>query len=338
MGGIESAATIDLHAHVRLNATTGAAGRHGPEFGEDADGTPWYRVGNYKLVGVRHTASPFTDPDLRLERMDQAGIDFQVLSPSPLTYFHHIDAAEAIAFCQRHNDACAELVRAYPDRLGGLAALPMQDPVAARDELQRAVGDLGLWGAATGTEFAEPLHSAALDPLYEAFVELDVPLFLHPAPSGIDGPPGDPSLKRFDLDVVIGFAAQESIAVATLIFGGVLERHPGLDVWISHGGGGTPMLAGRLAQAARIRPWSNERMKKDGAFEQALTKLWYDAHVTDPSALGLLREWVGNDRIVFGTNFAGWDQSGQGGHDAIDPVWAENARRLLRRPAKPALG
>ena len=331
MAGIETAATIDVHAHVRLNSTMGAAGPHGPEFGEDADGTPWYRVGNYKLVGVKHKASPFTDPILRMERMDTAGIDFQVLSPSPLTYFHFIENPEAIAFCQRHNDACAELVRQYPERLGGLAALPMQDPVAARDELRRAVTELGLWGAATGTEFGEPLHSEALDPLYETFVELDVPLFFHPAPSGIDGPPGDPNLKRFDLDVIIGFAAQESIAVATLIFGGVLERHPDLDIWISHGGGGIPMMAGRLAQAARKRPWATESMKKDGAFEKMLTRLWYDAHVTDPSALALLRTWVGNDRIVHGTNFAGWDQPEDGQHGEVDPVWAGNARRLLRK-------
>ncbi|MFT5219531.1 MAG: aminocarboxymuconate-semialdehyde decarboxylase [Gammaproteobacteria bacterium] len=332
MTGIAAATVIDVHAHVRLNSTTGAAGRHGPEFGEDADGTPWYRVGNYKLVGVRHTASPFTDPELRIERMDRDGIDFQVLSPSPLTYFHHIDAAEAIPFCQRHNDACAELVKNYPHRLGGLAALPMQSPAAACEELERAVTDLGLWGAATGTEFGEPLHSEKMDPLYQKFVDLDVPLFLHPAPSGIDGPPGDPNLKRFDLDVVIGFAAQESIAVATLIFGGVLERHPALDIWISHGGGGIPMLAARLAQAARRRPWATDEIKKDGAFEQALTRLWYDAHVTDPAALSLLRNWVGNDRIVYGTNFAGWDQPESGHHGDIDTAWAENARRLLRQP------
>jgi aminocarboxymuconate-semialdehyde decarboxylase len=331
MSGIKTAAIIDVHAHVRLNSTNGAAGRHGPEFGEDADGTPWYRVGNYKLIGVRHTASPFTDPELRIKRMDQDGIDFQVLSPSPLTYFHHIEKAEAVVFCQRHNDACAELVKNYPQRLGGLAALPVQDPTAAAEELERAVTELGLWGAAIGTEFGEPLHSEKLDPLYQKFVDLDVPLFLHPAPSGIDGPPGDPNLKRFDLDVVIGFAAQESIAVATLIFGGVLHRHPALDIWISHGGGGIPMLAARLAQAARKRPWATEEIKKDGAFEQALTRLWYDAHVTDPSALALLRNWVGNDRIVYGTNFAGWDQPEEGHQGDIDPLWAENARRLLRK-------
>jgi aminocarboxymuconate-semialdehyde decarboxylase len=329
--GIETAAVIDLHAHVRLQATTGAAGRHGPEFGTGEDGKPWYRVGNYKLIGVKHTGSPFTDPDLRLKAMREAQIDFQVLSPSPLTYFHHIELAEALVFCRRHNDAMAELVQAYPDKLGGLAALPMQDPAAAREELVRAVRELGLWGAAIGTEFSQPLHSPILDPFYATLVELDVPLFIHPAPAGIDGPPGDPNLKRFDLDIIVGFGAQEAIAVSTLIFGGVLDRHPGLDVWISHGGGSIPVMAGRLAQAAMKRPWATTEHKKDGAFESLLSRLWFDTHVSDERALALLKQVAGTDHLVFGTNFAGWDQSGGGHHGPVDARFAANARRLLRK-------
>ncbi|HEY2863236.1 MAG TPA: amidohydrolase family protein [Casimicrobiaceae bacterium] len=328
---IGDAAVIDVHAHVRLQATNGAAGRYGPEFGTDQDGKPWYRVGNYKLLGVKHTGSPFTDPELRLQKMDEAHIDFQVLSPSPLTYFHHIELADALAFCRRHNEAMAELVRAYPHRLGGLAALPMQDAGAAREELIRAVRELGLWGAAIGTEFEQPLHGPELDPFYATLVELDVPLFIHPAPAGIDGPPGDPNLKRFDLDIIVGFGAQEAIAVSTLIFGGVLDRHPKLDVWISHGGGSIPVMVGRLAQAAMKRPWASAAHKKDGAFEALLSRLWFDTHMSDQRALDLLRQVVGTERLVFGTNFAGWDQSGGGPHGPVDPRYAANARRLLRK-------
>jgi aminocarboxymuconate-semialdehyde decarboxylase len=332
MSGIETAACIDVHAHVRLAATDGAAGVHGPENGIDEQGRPWYRVGNYKLVGVKHKNSPFTDPVLRVERMAKAHIDFQVLSASPLTYFHHIDTPSALSFCRRYNDGVAALMREYPDKIGGLAALPMQDPAAAKEELQRAVQDLGLWGAAVGTEYANyALHAPEFDPLYETFVKLDVPLFLHPAPAGIDGPPGDPALKRFDLDVVVGFAAQETIAVSTLVFGGVLDRHRKLDVWISHGGGNVAFMAGRLAWAAKKRPWATEASKKDGAFEAALHRLWFDTHLNDDRALRLLTEVVGEDRLVYGTNFAGWDQPDDDGHGPTPPVWAENARRLLRQ-------
>lgn len=335
--GIETAKCIDLHAHVRLAATDGAAGEHGPENGVDDQGRPWYRVGGYKIVGVKHHNSPFTDPELRVARMDKEEIDFQVLSPSPLTYFHHIDTPSALSFCRRYNDSLAELLTRYPDRLGGLASLPMQDPGAAAEELHRAVTELGLWGAAVGTDYVDRLDSPAMDPLYEMFVKLDVPLFLHPAPAGIDGPPGDPMLKRFDLDIVVGFGCSETIAVATLIFGGVLDRHPALDVWVSHGGGCTPFMAGRLANAARKRPWATEAMKKDGAFEEALSRIWFDTHLHDARAVRFLEEIVGPDRLVFGTNFAGWD-AGEGHHE-IDPRWADNARRLLRQtvPA-PAVG
>lgn len=321
---------IDVHAHVVLEGVMGAAGPHGPELGADDCGVPWFRVGGYRLEGVRYRGSPFMDVELRLDAMDRAGIDFQVLSPNPLTYFHHIDAAEALAFCRRHNDAMAELVGAHRQRLAGFAALPMQSPEAAARELARATGELGLLGAYVGTEFGLALDAPELDTFYAAVVECDVPLFLHPAPPGIDGPPGDPRLRRFDLDLTLGFAAEESLAVATLVFGGVLDRHPRLDVCLSHGGGGAPFMQGRMACAARKRPWSPERLRAPGAFEAEMARIWFDVHVHDPRALRLLADVVGTERLVFGTNFAGWDQGEASELGALEDTLAANARRLLR--------
>ena len=329
MSGIKTARSIDIHAHAVLDETMGAAGEHGPELTTDGEGRPLFRVGGYKLLGVRYRGSPFMDPDLRLQAMDKAGIDFQVLSPNPLTYFHFTPAPEAIRFCRRHNDVLAALVKRYPDRLAGFAALPMQDPAAAAEELVRSTRELGLLGAYVGTEFGIPLDSPALDTLYETFVKLDVPLFLHPAPAGIDGPAGDPALDRFDLNLVAGFAAQETLAVATLIFGGVLDRHPKLDICISHGGGAVPFLVGRLALAGQKRPWAPESLKPDGAFEEHLARFWFDAHVNDDRALDYLVRIVGDDHLVLGTNFAGWDQHEIHFGEGVRKM-ADNARRLLR--------
>ena len=92
---------IDLHAHVVLDATLGAAGRYGPELDEGDPATgrpPCYRVGDYELLGVRYRDSAFMDVDLRLAQMDERGIDLQVLSPNPLTFLHHVDAHTAIEF------------------------------------------------------------------------------------------------------------------------------------------------------------------------------------------------------------------------------------------------
>jgi aminocarboxymuconate-semialdehyde decarboxylase len=328
---ITTARTIDIHAHAVLEETFGTAGPHGPELTTAPDGRPLFRVGGYRLHGVRYRGSPFMDVELRLAAMDRAGIDFQVISPNPLTYFHFIEPEAAVAFCRRHNDVLAALVRRHPDRLAGLAALPMQAPDAAIAELRRAVEELGLWGAYVGTEFGLRLDGPQLDPVYESFVRLDVPLFFHPSPAGIDGPPAFPPLDRFDLDLLVGFAAQETIAVGTLIYGGVLDRHPGLDVCISHGGGAIPFLCGRFAEAARKRPWSNPALRESGAFEARLRRLWFDNHVHSAAAVAMLEGVVGLDRLVLGTNFAGWDQPADG--KAIDaPAFlADNARRLLRR-------
>jgi aminocarboxymuconate-semialdehyde decarboxylase len=270
------------------------------------------------------------DVGLRLEAMDRAGIDFQVLSPNPLTYFHHIEPADALAFCQRHNDVLAELVALHPQRLGGFAALPMQAPDLAARELARATGELGLLGAYVGTEFGHALDAPALDGFYAAVVESDTPLFLHPAPAGIDGPPGDARLQRFDLDLILGFAAEESLAVATLVFGGVLDRHPDLDVCLSHGGGGAPFMQGRMACAARKRPWSPERLRAPGAFEAEMARIWFDVHVHDPRSLALLADVVGTERLVWGTNFAGWDEGAGEDLGDLAATLTANAERLLR--------
>ena len=326
---------IDLHAHVVLDATLGAAGEWGPELDEGdaaAGALPCYRIGDYELTGVRYRGSAFMDLDVRLARMDERGITLQVLSPNPLTFLHHVDAATAVGFAMTHNDALAQLVAPHPGRLAGLAQLPMQDPTAAVDELQRAVRGLGLVGAYIGTDLGRPLDDPAFDAVYAACAELDVPLFVHPAPGGIDAPRRDERLARFDADLWLGFAHEEALAVTTLVLGGVLERHPGLDVCISHGGGSTVWLLERLRHAATTRPWSTPALRAEGAVDALLGRLWWDAHVGGPRAAQMLIDTWGTDRLVGGTNFAGWDESADPAHG--DPAFAAtldaNARRLMR--------
>lgn len=330
---LSTAGVIDVHAHVVLAQTFGVAGDLGPEMGDQEGDMPWFRVGSYRLDGVRYLGSAFMDTQLRIQRMDEAGIDFQILSPNPLTFLHFIDASTAISFCRTHNDALSALVASHQERIGGLAALPMQDISAAVEELERSVTELGLLGGYIGTDMPLPLDAAALDPLYEACIRLDVPLFIHPSPAGIDGPAGDANLSDFDLDVVIGFSAQETLAVARLIYGGVLDRHHGLDICLSHGGGSTGYLIGRMASAARKRPWAPAELKADGAFEERLARLWFDNHLNNDNSLALFTNIVGDDRLVFGTNFSGWDAPDDLSSHRPPAKLADNARKLLRSNA-----
>ena len=324
---LQDAQSIDVHAHAVLEETMGEAGEHGPELGREAE--PRFRVGSYELHGVRYRGGPFMDPDLRLQAMDVAGLDYQVLSPNPLTYFHFIEPKAAQAFCRTHNDALARIVSERSDRLGAFAAVPMQDVGFAMEETERAVTELGMYGPYIGTDFGRPLNDPALDEFYARLTELTTLHESRKTTPGIDGPAGDPNLKQFDLDIIIGFASQETIATCTLIYGGVLERHPQLDICLSHGGGATGYVFGRMASAARKRPWASESMKQDGAFEDLLHRLWFDVHVHDADSLDLLKRKVNPDHLLFGSNFAGWDQQPGDVRDQASP-YATNARRLLR--------
>lgn len=322
---------IDVHAHAVLAASQGAAGAAGPELGTSGDGRPFYRVGDYVLHGVRYAGSPFMDVDARLAAMDAAGIARQLLSPNPLTYFGALPAADAIAFARTHNDALAALAAAHPHRLLAAAQLPAQDVAAAVAEARRAVRDLGMVALYLDTDPAgRTLDDPELDRLYAAAVELDVPVFVHPSPLGPAGPPADPRLRRFDLDLLLGFAHDETLAVAALVFGGVLERHPGLDVCVSHGGGAAAFLSGRFARAVEARPWASEALRRNG-FGDQYRRLWFDTHVHDALSLELLVARAGRDRLVFGTNFAGWDSAAHDapGGDLVATLTA-NATRLLR--------
>lgn len=326
---------IDLHAHVVLEGTLGAAGSFGPDLdeGDPSSGRlPCFRVGDYTLVGVRYRDSPFMDLDLRLAAMDERGIALAVLSPNPLTFFSHIDADRAVDFCRRHNDEMAAMVARSPGRLAGFAQLPMQDPIRAAVELRRSVEDLGLAAPYVGTDLGRPLDDSAFDEVWSTCVDLDVPVFLHPAPDGIDRPRRDERLARFDGDLWIGFCYEETLAVATLVLGGVLDRHRGLDICVSHGGGATSWLAERMEHAARSRPWGVDALAEEGAVAERLARLWWDAHVGGPTALRALTAAFGTGRLVAGTNLAGWDETADPsfGDRGLAATLDVNARRLLR--------
>ena len=319
---------IDVHAHAVLEAGFGVAGRHGPDLDVDRDGVSFFRIGQFRMPIV-YRGTVFMDVSKRLELMDRLGIDLQLLSPNPLTFFHGIESDLALGFCRVHNDAMAELVARHPRKLLGAAALPMQDPHAAARELERAVRELGLVAAYVGTDYPFPLDDPCLDDLYRTFGALDVPLFLHPSSTDGAGLPTDPRLRRFDLELIVGYAYHESLAVASLVYGGVLERHPDLDICISHGGGAMPFLIGRYEGIARSRDWAPQSVRENG-FRHEVRKLWFDAHVEGQGALDLLIDAVGRDRLVYGTNFGGWDTPAR--VSKFDASLTPNAEKLLRLP------
>ncbi len=312
---------IDLHAHVVLDEALGSAGIYGPTHGDDADGVEFFRVGDYTMKPIPYRGSVFMDVDRRLAEMDRVGIDRQMLSPNPLTFFGGVEPPPAIDFARATNDAMAALVAAHPERLLGAAQLPMQDPDAAARELERAVGDLGLVAGYIGTDYGMTLDDRRLDAFYRRVVELDVPLFVHGVTNDGSGPVGDTRLRRFGLDLIVGYTYEETLAVASLVLGGVVDRHPELDVCISHGGGAITFLAQRFDSMAHF-------LGRESDFAASLRHLWFDSHLEPGPARDLVADTVGLDRMVYGTNFGGWDTPTT--TDEFDAALSPNAYRLLR--------
>ncbi len=306
--GMGGDATIDVHAHVLFPELMGVAGAAGPEMGESA-GVAFFRSGEYVLRGVRFVASPFSDIGLRLAQMDRLGIAHQILSPNPLTYFYAAPVPDAVRFARAQNELTAAAVRAHPGRFSGFAQLPMQAPDEAVRELERAVRALGLVGSYIGSDFAgTPLESPALEPVWAAHEQLGVPVVVHPAPVDVERPEREQQGSRaFDLDIVAGFAHDETCAVARLLFGGVLDRHPRLRVHVPHGGGTAPYLKGRLRTAIERRPWGRGLLSRP--FEDAWAQLSFDCLLGTDAALAFLVDAEGAERVMLGSNFAGWDQA-----------------------------
>lgn len=303
---------IDTHAHVFLPAVIGQMGEAGPEVGE-RDGKPFFRSGGYLQPGAQPLQSPLTKVDARLELMDRCGIDQQIISPNALTFFYRQPAELAVRFARFHNDALAEYVSASP-RLFALGALPLQDVGASIAELHRMTRELGFVGSFLGTEAGERLLlDQAFDPLWSEHEALGVPIMIHASPRSVESTP-EPGRALLDIEEVYGFIADEAMAVAHLVLGGVLDRHPSLRVHVSHGGGFAPY------QQHRLELGISRRAALKGVLRRPFADVWdqlsFDTAIHGSEAIEFLITGQRPDRVLLGCNFAGWDNA----TDSIDTI------------------
>ena len=315
---MSSPGVIDLHAHVVLEPAFGAAGEYGPELVETED-APYFRVGEYVMKPSRYRDSVFMNLDQRLAALDATGIDAQMLSPNPLTFFGGIEPDVAATYARVSNDAMAALIGDQP-RLLGSAQVALQDVGAACAEAERAKS-LGLVALYVSTNYGVDFDDPGLDDFYRTLVDLDLPLFIHPATNDGRAKAPDERLHRFGLDLIVGYTYEETVVTSTLVLGGILDRHPELDICISHGGGAIAYLVQRFDAMARRRGQPTD-------FVERLGRLWFDAHIEPGPSRQMLVDLVGTDRMVYGTNFGGWDSPTS--TDEFDASLTANALQLLR--------
>jgi aminocarboxymuconate-semialdehyde decarboxylase len=290
--------TVDLHAHVIV-----------PEITRDAaPGEQWrprvYREGDgaqvVELDGrlIRSAVGEFVDVEEILAAQDVREVDRVVLSPWVPLLFYGADSGEGLRRCRIQNEALAGLVRAHPERIGALGALPLQSPVVAARELERimAAGEL------SGVEVAASVRGAYLgDDRFEVFwaaaEATGALVFVHPTTRGFHGS----AFHDYYLWNSVGNPLETTVSAAHMVMAGVLERHPRLRVVLAHGGGGLLALRGRLRHAHAFQPQARSRLSEPP--EHSLRRLHYDTLTHDPALLRALLDFVGPDRVVLGSDY-----------------------------------
>jgi aminocarboxymuconate-semialdehyde decarboxylase len=204
-----------------------------------------------------------------------------------------------IEIARTFNDAASAAHRAHPDRFLGLLTLPVHDPQAALDELDRAAKLPGMRGASLGTRFGErDLSDIAFMPVWERVAALGLPVFLHYAPLMVVG--STDRLSRFHLSNIIGNTTETAIAAAHLIFGGVLDAFPKLEVSLPHSGGTFPILIGRLDRGFEVREECRHLHRPPSDY---LRRFTYDTVCHSDGVMEFMLKLVGVERIVLGSDY-----------------------------------
>lgn len=291
--------TTDVHAHCVPAGFLDALRREGDRYGVevlDADAGSTVRVaGRVDLGPLR---ADFTDVAARLAAMDRAGVRTQLLSSWVDLTAYALPAAAGVRYARLFNELLVETVAAYPDRFRALCTVPLQSPAEAAKELRHAVESLGAVGVEIATTVdGRELDDEALDPFWAAAADLGCLVLVHP----YDALAGR-GVSRYFLGNLVGNPAETTVAVAHLVFGGVLERFPELRVCVVHGGGFLPYQRGRLDRgyAAAAGRTATHLSRPPGEW---LRRLYYDTVVHSPEVLAALIDFAGADHVVLGSDY-----------------------------------
>ncbi len=237
------------------------------------------------------------DPGVRMKECDHHHVDVQVLSTIPVMFSYWAKAQDALDLSMFLNDHIAGIVQEYPERFTGLGTLPMQSPTLAIRELERCM-KIGLHGVQIGSHVNDwNLNAPELYPVFEAAEKLGAAIFVHPWDMM-----GKEKMSKYWLPWLVGMPAETSLAICSMIFGGIFERLPRLRVAFAHGGGSFPSTIGRIEHGFNVRP-DLVAIDNNVNPRNYLKHFYLDSLVHDPMMLDYLVNLMGADRIALGSDY-----------------------------------
>lgn len=245
--------------------------------------------------------------ETRIAAMDATGIDKAILALTSPGVQPLLDLAEARAIARRANDRLAEACARYPDRFVGMTAVAPQDPEWSAAEIRRGANELGFKGVQINSHTqGRYLDEPAFDPIFRALVEVDQPLYIHPAtpPDAMIGPMLEAGLDG----AVFGFGVETGMHLLRLITIGIFDRYPGLQMMVGHMGEALPYWLYRLdyMHQAGVRSQRYERMKplnKTIAEYFRSNVLVTNSGMAWEPAIRFCQQVMGEDRVMYAMDY-----------------------------------
>lgn len=288
--------TVDCHGHMAVPAADELVRPHLPAAQLDAVKYASQASRDVNQIQNADRMPLMIGTEGRLKDMDRMGLDVQVMSPVPPQFNYQADAGLCAEASQIINDGLAGAA-ASSDRLVAIGTVPLQDCDRAIAEMERCMGELGMPGLELGANAgSDEISAERLEPFWARAEELGATILLHPTSFASD------RLSQHYLTNVIGNPLETTVAVAHLIFDGVLDRYPGLKIILSHGGAYTAAYTARMDHAWGARPDCRGRISRPPS--EYMAQLYLDTIVFATDQLEHLHRKFGADHLLIGTDYA----------------------------------
>jgi aminocarboxymuconate-semialdehyde decarboxylase len=288
----------------------------------------------------REIESNCWDPAKRLQEMNATGVSMQVLSTVPVMFSYWAKPRDAYDLSRLLNDHVAQCCRDHPQHFAGLGTIPMQDASLACEELERCVRQLGLRGVQIGTHVnGLNLDAPSVREIFAHAERLGACVFVHPwdmlAPE---------RMSRYWMPWLVGMPTETTIAIMSVLFGGVLDAHPKLKLCFAHAGGSLPGTIGRIVHGFESRrdlfPAHAKHPREHLAHSGNPASFYVDSLTHDEHALREIVRLFDARRVALGSDYPfplGEAKPGamiNAMHDLSEPT----KRQLLELTARNFLG